>query len=133
MELQTLLEAIALRDAVRAGRMSRTEIQHRVRQEFVAGNWSRGQIATIVGYTSQGVGSIVSGLQEPQERPVGGKLDLGALDLALLFYGAQTRDQRRNLLDACIRTGTSTRLLSRITGAPLSTISYRRSRMKGTP
>jgi hypothetical protein len=130
MDVQILLEAIALRDAVRAGRMSRREIQERVRREFTAGTWSRGQLAAIVGYTEQGVGGIIRGAVRPSQRPVGGHLAVGTLDLALQLRGAVTREQERNLLDTCITLGTSTRLLARMTGRPLSTVAYRKARMK---
>lgn len=133
MDIQILLEAIALRDAVRAGRLSRKEIQQRVHREFTAGHWSRAQIAAIVGYTTQGIGRMLRDAERPAAAPVGGTLHTECLDLALALYGAQTAEQRRNLLDACIRTGTSTRLIARITNRPLSTVTYRKARMKGTP
>lgn len=130
MDAQTLVEAIALRDNVRAGRLSRREIQERVRQEFTAGTWSRGQLASIVGYTEQGIGGIVRGAVRPSERPVGGHLSVGTLDIALRLRGPVTREQERNLLDACIESGTSTRLLARMTGRAQSTIIYRKARLR---
>lgn len=133
MDVQILVEAIALRNAVREGRMSRQEIRRRVMREFVAGHWSIGQLGTIVGYTSQGISRMVRGAVRPSPAPVGGSLHADCLDIALALYGAQTAEQRRNLIDECISTGTSTRLIARITGVPLSTVSYRKSRMKGTP
>lgn len=130
MEIQIIVEAIALRDAVRAGRLSRKEVRARVRREFSAGTWSRGQLASIVGYTEQGVGGIVRGAVRPSPAPVGGHLAVESLDLVLTLRGAATDEARRNLLDACIATGTSTRLLARMTGRPLSTITYRKARLK---
>lgn len=133
MDVQIIVEAIALRDAVKAGRMSRKDISRRVMREYVAGNWAPSQIAAIVGYTPQGVGYIIRGSVRRGETPAGGTLNADCLDLVLALHGAHTDDQRRNLLDACIRTGTSTRLIARMTGRPLSTITYRKTRMKEQP
>lgn len=126
MELQKLIEAISLRDLVADGKLSRREIQERVRAVWLEGNWSPSQLAAIVGYTPAGIRAMLSGAPGPAERPEGGTLHVETLDLALAFHGAQVPDQQRRLMEACIRTGTSVRLLSRILDRPVSTIGYRK-------
>lgn len=126
MELQKLVEAIALRDSVAAGRLSRQEIRVRVRAVWAEGNWSPSQIAALVGYSPAGIRAMLAGAPGPTERPEGGTLHAETLDLALAFHGALVPDQQRRLMEACIKTGTSVRLLSRILDRPVSTIGYRK-------
>lgn len=130
MDVDVIVEAIGLRDAVKGGKLSRRQIQHRVRELWKGGYWSPSQIGAIVGYTPAGVRSIVRDAVGPSERPEGGTLDPACLDLLLALYGAQTRQQRQNLLAACIRTGTSTRLIARLSGYPKSTVAHHKTKMK---
>lgn len=119
---KALLDAIYVRNECRSGIRPRTWIAEQIDRLAREKNWSPSQIAAIVGYAPQTVRKRIGPLES---KPEGGKLDPAALDILLALMGNVNAEQQGNLLTAAIATGTSTRLIARVTGIPLGTVLYR--------
>lgn len=129
---EVLVDAIAVRDMVASGLQDRSWTRAQIIRLVEAGWWSDGQVAAITGYTRQAVGSICRDAVRPSPAPQGGTLASGALDLLLTLRGAtsQGEDPNASLLSTAIATGTSTKLISRLTGIRLGQVLYCQRKMK---
>lgn len=124
---KALLDAIYVRNQCRSGIRPRKWIVEQIERLADEKNWSPAQIAAIVGYAPQ---TVRKRLGARESRVEGGKLSPAALDIMLSLMGTVSSDQQANLLEAVIATGTSTRLIARVTGIPLGTVLYRQRVMK---
>lgn len=119
--LKVLMDAIYVRNECNSGIRDRKWVVEQIHRLASEKNWSPSQIAAIVGYAPQTVRKKLGTLES---KPEGGKLNPAALDIMLTLMGTVTHEQRGHLLAAAIATGTSTRLIARITGIPLGTVLY---------
>lgn len=129
-----VLAAVNLRNRCATGLESVDWIKEQAAALVEAGFWNESQIAEICGLTRQAVSTMARRGEavRPAERPQGGKLVAGALDAILELQGQvkSGRGYSREILRRVISTGTSTKLISRLTDIPIGTILYEQRKLK---
>lgn len=127
-----LTHAIDVRNKVEAGTESQEWVRARVLEMVEAGFWNDSQIAAICGYARQTVPKMARGVVRPAERPAGGRLAPKVLDVLLELRGATSQGRKPNpsLLRQAIETGTSTKLIARLSGAPIGVVLYQQRKAK---
>lgn len=125
---EQLVLAIHIRDRVAAGTESQSWVRTKVLELVADGFWNDPQIGAICGYSRQQVGKMAreASAVRPSERPAGGRLAPEVLDLLLELRGSTSQGSEPNALKVlkAVRTGTSTRLIARLTGVPIGVILY---------
>lgn len=126
-----IVQAIAVRDKVAEGINTQEWVREQVLQMVEEGFWNDSHIAAITGYARQSVSKMSRGAVRPAERPAGGTLDPRALDVILELRGAVLagRDANAALVQAAIATGTSTKLIARLTGIGIGAVLYQQRKM----
>lgn len=129
-----ILDAINVRNRVRSGLDGPEWVRQQLIRLVEEGLWSDPQIAALCQYARQSVAKIAAGVERPAQRPMGGALDVGSLDLILELRGAVVRgvDPSPLLIQGVIKTGTSTKLVSRLTGISLGVVLYQQRKMQSS-
>lgn len=131
MTQAALLHAIQVRNQVNSGMVGRSWIQEQVCKLAQENVWTDAQIGAIVNYTPGAVRRIVAKRNaRTSEPPEGGVLVAPALDIMLALTGKLEKEHRANLLAEAIKTGTSTKLISRVCDIPLGSVLYQQRRLK---
>lgn len=132
MNQRQLLDAIYVRDQSRSGMAERKWVVSQIVRLASEDMWTDSQIAAIVGYAPGSVRRQVSkaGVRKGRTSPEGGLLNASALDIMLALTGELTKEQRANLLTEAVKTGTSTKLISRVCGVRLGLVLYQQRKLK---
>jgi len=129
---QALLDAIYVRNKVNSGMADRQWIVEQIVRLASEEVWTDPQIGAIVGYAPGSVRrQVVRANARVGQKPIeGGKLNASALDLMLTLTGDVNKVQQANLLTETIKTGTSTKLIARVTGISLGLVLYQQRKLK---
>lgn len=132
MNQRALVEAIYLRDKSMSGLVGRKWAIEQMKKLASEDVWTDSQIGAILGYAPSSVRKHVakSEVRRGRKSPQGGTLHPSALDIMLHLTGTLTKEQQGNLVVAAIKTGTSTKLISRLCGIPLGSVLYQQRKMK---
>lgn len=133
-EQKRIITAISVRDKCRSGLVDKQWVNERTIELIRDGFWSDGQIAAIIGWTRAYVWyqRRKMGLADDHQPAQRGILVPASLDILLevsALSGKLTAAQRALIREA-IRMGTSTKLLSVLTGLSLGQILYIQRGMK---
>jgi len=120
------MEAIVLRNDVRSNQKSKEWIIEQVEKFSEQNFWSPTHIASLTGFSR----AFVSHRKSGRRSEVSGKLDVATLDVILQLTGNLEDPARGTLIRGVVATGTSTKLLSVLTGISLGTILYQQRTMK---
>jgi len=123
--------AVNCRDRIASGAYAPEEVPVLIHRMIDDGFWSNAQIASIVGWRRQAVGKMARDAQRLSKPLRNGTLHAGALDVILLLQqqaraGTGTNDL---LLSAAVSTGTSTKLISHLTGISLGKVLYQKRKL----
>lgn len=121
-----VIEALALRNAVRSNQKSKDWIIEQIDKMCAENFWNSTHIANFTGFSR----SFVSNRKSSGRSKVAGRLDITTLDVILELTGDVEEPARSTLIRTVIATGTSTTLLSVLTGISLGTILYQQRTMK---
>lgn len=129
---QFIVGAIYFRDQCRSGLRDSDWVREGIVRLIEEGFWNDSHIAALAGYARQSVSKLGRGRERPAQRPRGGTLDPGCLDLILELRAAVLagKEASPGLVASAVKTGTSTRLIARLSGVRIGVVLYQQRRLK---